>query len=202
MNWDRIKIAISSVNDETKMLINSSKIKYLGNLHQQIINGVENGNSIFNRFEIDNDILNNYKQYYEYLFNFTKSFNHNTLSDNILDKDYSSKTEQIKKIIKDIYTKLYGKNELNDFDDIISVFINEDINSEENLKGNNILKILANFAIAIDDCFQNIVYAILQLQFGEIISVGDNTLIDGGFLMETLNQFKTINDVFGIKSQE
>jgi hypothetical protein len=95
------------------LLINSSKFKLIGNLHQQLITGVENGNSIFNRFEIDNNILNNYKQFYEHLINFTNTFNNKTLSE-IIQDNYSIRIEQIEKIITDIYIKLYGRNGLKD----------------------------------------------------------------------------------------
>ena len=63
--------------------------------------------------------------------------------------------EQIRNIITCIYTKIYGRNGLKDVDDIIDYFIIEKIDSDENLKVNNFLKILANLAIAIHDCYQN-----------------------------------------------
>ena len=201
LNCDTIKKAVSSSIDENKLLINSSKFKLIGNLHQQLINGVENGNSIFNRFEIDNNILNNYKQYYEQLINFTNTFNKKTPYE-ILQDDYALRIEQIQKIITDIYIKLYGSNGLKDFDKIMSFFYNENIYSEEKLKGNNILKILAYLAIVIYNCFQNCFYAILQLQFGKKIFVGDNIITDCDFFIEAINQCKTIFDVLGITSQK
>ena len=202
LNLDIIKKAISSMNNGNKTLINSSKFEFIGDLHQQIITGVENGNSIFNRFEIDNDILNNYKQYYEQLINFINIFDSKTLSDIIIQDDYSSQIEQIEKIISAIYTTLYGRNGLKDIDEITEFFIDENIDSDENLKGNNILKILANLAIAILDCFRICQYGILQLYFGEKISIGGQFVINGEFFMEALNQCETINNVFGIKSQK
>ena len=198
LNCDTLKKISSSIRDENKLFINSSKFKFIGNIHQQLINGVENGNSTFNRFEIDNNILNNYKQYYEQIINFTNTFYYEKLYEIILDY----RIEQIEKIIRDIYTKLYGSNGQKDIDEINLVFTNENINSEEKLKGNNILQILAHLSLAIHSCFQILYHAILQLQFGKKICVGDNIVIDGGFLIEAINQIKTIDDVFGIKRQK
>ena len=139
--------------------INSSKFKFLGNLHQLRITEVDNGNSVYNRFEIDSNILNNYKQYYEKLKNF---FHDITNEENeVMEDDYKSRVQQINNIITDIYTKLYGRNGLQDDDDIILFFMNEEINSEENLKGNGVLKILANLAISIHDYNVNAYFAII-----------------------------------------
>ena len=146
LDWDPMKEAALYMYNENKLLINSSEFKYIGNLHQQLINGVENGNSIFNRFEIDNNILNNYKQYYEQIINFINNFCIKTPIEFIQD-DFSFRLEQIEKIITDIYTKLYGSNGLKNFQEILCVLIKENINSEEKLKGNNILKILAHLAL-------------------------------------------------------
>jgi len=189
LDWDPMKEAALYMYNENKLLINSSEFKYIGNLHQQLINGVENGNSIFNRFEIDNNILNNYKQYYEQIINFINTFIIKTPIEFIQD-DFSFRLEQIEKIITDIYTKLYGSNGLKNFQEILCVLIKENINSEEKLKGNNILKILAHLAIAINYCILNLYYAILQLIFGK----------NNDFFKEALNHCKTIYDVFGIKS--
>ena len=110
MNNGIVKHVFSKMNDDNNKFINSNKFIFMGNLHQQIIAGVENGNSIYNRFEIDSNIVNNYKQYSEQLINFIKTFFHKTFSDFIQD-DFCSKIEQIQNIIRDIYTELYGKNE-------------------------------------------------------------------------------------------
>ena len=55
--------------------IKSNKFEFFGNIHQQIITGIENGNTVYNRFEIDSNIINDYKKYYEQLINFLKTFN-------------------------------------------------------------------------------------------------------------------------------
>ena len=201
LNCDTLKEAISSLCNITEMLIISSKFNFIGNIHQQLINGVENGNSIFNRFEIDNNILNNYKQYYEQLINFINTLNKSKPYE-IIQDDCPIRIEQLEKIIKDIYTKLYGSNGLKDTYKIRLFFINEDINSEEKLKGNKIFQILAYLAIAIHDCFHICYYASLQLKLRKKISIGDNILMDCGFFIKPLNIFKTIYDVFGIKIQK
>ena len=199
LNNEVIKDAVSKNNEDINNLINSNKFKFMGNLHQQIITGAENGNSIYNRFEIDNNIANNYKQYSEQLTNFLIIYFHEKLSNIILD-DYSSRIGQIEKIITDIYTKLYGMDELKDIEDKMKVFLDESINSDENLKGKNILKILANLACVIYYFSQNCHYAILLLAFGEKISIFNQIIMDNHILFEVIIQFQTIIKLFGIET--
>ena len=198
LNNEVVKDAVSMTNEVINNLINSNKFEFMGNLHQQIITGVENGNSIYKRFEIDSNIVNNYKQYSEQLTNFIIIYFHSKLSDIIL--DYSNRIGQIEKIITDIYTKLYGKDELKDIGDKIEVFLDESINSDENLKGKNILKILANLACAIYYCSQNCFYAILRLIFVEKILFSDQIIMDNHIYLEVIFHFKTICEMFGIET--
>ena len=115
-------------------------------------------------------------------------------------EDQEGRDLQIKNIITEIYTKLYGRNGLQDVDDIMCFFINEEINSEENLKGNNILKILANLAVAIHDYYQNAVLTFSQFAFGSKIRVGNTIIPENSLFFDAVEQIKTIREVFGIKS--
>ena len=63
----------------------------------------------------------------------------------------------------------------------------------------NIRSVLGKIIVTVVIIFQ---YGILELQFGEKISIGGQFVINGEFFMEALNQCKTINNVFGIKSQK
>lgn len=200
LNNEEVKAAVSMKNEDIDKFINSNKFKFMGNLHQQIITGAENGNSIYNRFEIDSNIANNYKQYSEQLTNFLITYVHKKLSDIILE-DFSS-IEQIGKIITDIYIKLYGKDELKDIEDKINVFLDESINSDENLKGKNILKILANLACAIYDCYRNSRYAILQLIYGKKICISGHIIMDNNIFLEVTIQLITIAELFGIETEK
>ena len=116
-----------------------------------------------------------------------------------MEDDYESRVQQINNIITDIYTKLYGRNGLQDEDDIMIFFMKEEINSEENLKGNNVLKILANLAISIHDYNEIAFFAIIQLAYGRKISVGNIIIQDNSLLHDTVKHFQTISEVFGIK---
>ena len=107
--------------------------------------------------------------------------------------------EQIENIITDIYTKIYGRNGLKDVNDIIAHFINEKIDSDENLKGNNILKILANLAVACYDCFQIGRFEGLKLEFGEKVCIGNTIIQDNSDLFEFLRKLEIIKKVFGIE---
>lgn len=58
---DLFENIIFSMNDVLNNFINSNKLDFIGNLHQQIIYGVDNGNTVYNWFEIDSNIIKNYK---------------------------------------------------------------------------------------------------------------------------------------------
>ena len=45
---DLFENIISSMNDVLNNFINSNKFDFIGNLHQQIIYGVDNGNTVYN----------------------------------------------------------------------------------------------------------------------------------------------------------
>lgn len=45
---DLFENIISSMNDVLNNFINSNKFEFIGNLHQQIIYGVDNGNTVYN----------------------------------------------------------------------------------------------------------------------------------------------------------
>ena len=185
-------------SEQLEMFINSNKFKFLGKLHQLIITEVDNGNSVYNRFEIDSNILNNYKQYYEKLKNFLYDIT-NKEKNEAMEDDYEGRIQKIKNIITDIYTKLYGRNGLQDDDDIILFFMKEEINSEENLKGNGVLKILANLAVSIHDYNENAFFAISKLAYGKKIGIGNIIIQDNSLLFDTVKHFQTISEVFGIK---
>ena len=193
-----------SYNNRLKIFIKSPKFKYIGNLHRQIITqiitGEENGNSVYNRFGIDNNILNNYKQYYSQLVNST-----NINLFDIGQIDLESINKQIRIILTDIYTKLYGNNNelknIEDIDYITDTFLNEDKNSDENIKGNNILKILANLAAVLDDCFLSFRAAVVKFQLGPKVHVGNTILTDDDDMFIAINQIQTIMKGFGIEIQ-
>ena len=188
---DILKKTILLIQDEVNMFINSTKFKYIENLHHQIITGEENGNSVYNRFGINSNIINDYKQYYSQLVNLA--------STNLFDIgqiDFKSINETIENILTDIYTKLYGNNELKDIDYIKEALLNEDINSDENIKGNNILKILANLAAVFHDCY----CSFLLVALGPKFSVGNITIL-GKDAFIAVNQIKTIMKGLGIEIQ-
>ena len=124
LNIDILKKAVLSTSDEINYVINSSKFKMLGNLHQQIMIGADNGNTVYNRFKIDNNILNDYKQYYKQLNDFIID---------IIQDNYSSRINQIQSIILSIYNKIDNTNKLKDIDDIICFFFNDKIDSEKKI---------------------------------------------------------------------
>ena len=65
LNNDKTNKVFLSINEDINNFMNSNKFKFIGNLHQQIITEADNGNTVYNIFEIDCNILNNYKQYFE-----------------------------------------------------------------------------------------------------------------------------------------
>lgn len=198
LNIDILKEAIESTSDDINYFINNRQFKMLGNLHQQIMNGADNGNTVYNRFNINDNILNDYKNYYKQLIDFISTFFNKKLID-ILEDDYSSGINQIKNIINNIYAELDNRERLEDIDDIMCFFIDDKIDSENDLQGNNVLKIIANLAIATHDCAQNAQYASLQLAFGQKLYIGNSIILTNNIMHEISKQFKIICDTFDIK---
>ena len=202
LNNDVLKKSNEKMNDEINYRINSNKFKVIGNLHKQIMSDSDNGNTVYNRFDIkDDNILKCYKQYYNQLIDFSNTFCDKKLIDIIKD-DYNDRINQIENIIISIYNKLDNNNNFEeDIDEIIEIFIREDIKSESDLKSKNILKIIANLAAVIYDCIQNTRIACMQLAFGPKISFGNHIIMENHNFLESLKQFKKIYEIFGIENK-
>ena len=73
-NIDIVKSTIDAMNNDINKQIHSEKFKMLGNLHKQIMSNLDNGNTVYNRFNIDANTLDKYKQYYKQLLICTNDF--------------------------------------------------------------------------------------------------------------------------------
>ena len=86
LNSEIINKNAELMNNIIDKYIQSDEFKMLGKIHQQIMNST-NDNEIYNRFNINSNTLNKYKQYYNQLHNCIKDFMDNKIGDVVLGND-------------------------------------------------------------------------------------------------------------------
>ncbi|MBR1944246.1 MAG: hypothetical protein IJ848_02110 [Alphaproteobacteria bacterium] len=122
--------------------IHSEKFKMLGNIiHKQIMDS--NKEELFKKFNINNEVLNQYKFFYSHLINIIKRHGSNY---NDIIRDANDLTIYIYILLNDNVI-----NAQSNIDYVKRIIWNRNISSEKKLYGNNILKVVASLSNAIAD---------------------------------------------------
>lgn len=179
MDSDDCKELFKNMEDRLDRHVKSTKFVMLGNIHKQIMECIqqEKNNSavinsksqdLYNKFNLNSDILNKYKQYYDKLINHINDLMPSTNANALFNFKLFETMYDVSEITIDIH-KLLNNEDL-ELDDenvnyISELVIDEQINSENDLQGNNIFKVIENLSVAISDWCLYAQPALFQLVF-------------------------------------
>ena len=156
-DWDIFKdlteqVFLISTDDKLNSLFSSKQFKIIEHANKILLKN--NINEIYNKFGVTEEILSIYKNYHSEIL-----ASLNTILKTKI-KDMPDATNNLQEVCDNVllnsYKKLHGENDNLDIDEIADEVYEEEIKSEHDLQGMNILKVLTHLCVTIDDiCEQN-----------------------------------------------
>lgn len=191
MDSDEDKAKFKRLQDRIDDNIQSNKFKMLGNIHKKIKNYTKE--QLYYEYNIDADILNKYNQYTDKLVNDINDLMQSLTGVSLFGLKFYKIMNNSDEILINIHNLLTNSNlkvNWDNIDEIMQEVIDEEIDSKQDLKGNNFLKIIENLAVAISDWCLYTQSSMLQF-FGSGLTNSTN-------FATACKQLKKIGDAYGI----